>query len=125
MQFERHSGPEVVPLWLTDPVKRLVQQQCFQQKLETGLCFVSLPGSGAALFSVDCPEGDPQHASEVIQAARRLNTSPHFLSAMLGTHLHFPVIRGQLYTATWQEIVMVDFVDAPRTHTIHVRVLQS
>lgn len=121
MQFELRSSGKLEPHGLTDPIQRLVQHK---NNVE-GICFISLQGSGAALLSVDCPEGDMTNVHSVIKAAQELNQDPHLLSSLLGTSLHLPVQKGQLLRSTWQEIILVDFVDIPRLHTVTVHVLST
>lgn len=121
MQFELRSLGQCEPHGLTDPIQRLMQRKNSAE----GICFVSLQGSGAALFSVDCPEGDMTNVHHVIEAAQALNKNPHLLSSLLGTSLHLPVQKGQLLRSTWQEIILVDFTATPRLHTITVHVLPT
>jgi thiamine phosphate synthase YjbQ (UPF0047 family) len=121
MQFELRSSGDPEPHSLTDTLQRLVQRK----QITEGLCFIALQGSGAALLSVDCPEGDMTQAQQVIEAAQRLDQSPHLLSSLLGTSLHLPIHKGQLLRSTWQEIILVDFIDTPRLHTVTVHVLPT
>ena len=94
-----------------------------RKQIAEGLCFIALQGSGAALLSMECPEGDMGYAKQVVEAATALSQSPGLLSSLLGTSLHLPVQKGQLLRSTWQEIILVDFVNTPRLHCITVHVL--
>lgn len=121
MQFELRSSGEPDPHSLTDILQRLVQRK----QIAEGLCFIAVQGSGVALLSVDCPEGDMTQVQRIIEAAQDLHQNPHLLSSLLGTSLHLPVQKGQLLRSTWQEIILVDFIDTPRLHTVTVHVLPT
>lgn len=117
--FEHRSSGELNPELITGQVDRLVRSAGISQ----GLVQIFLPGSGAALLTVTCPQGDLTLAREVVREARQLSEHPHLLSALLGTSLSFPVMRQQLPLATWQEILLVDFLPEPRWHQIQVQIL--
>lgn len=119
MQFELRSTGDRTPYGITDQVQRLVQRQGKAQ----GMCFVTLPGSGVSLLSVECPEGDETPLYTLISEAQQLSSEPCFLATILGNALQFPVVRGQIQRATWQEIFLVDFMPVPRLHQIHVCVV--
>ena len=119
MQFELRSTGDRTPYGITDQVQRLVQRQA----REEGMCFVTLPGSGVSLLSVECPEGDETPLQNLLSEAQHLSSDPYFLATILGASLQFPVVRGQLQRATWQEIFLVDFLSVPRLHQINVCVV--
>lgn len=121
MQFELRSAGHRTPYGITDQVQRLVQRQGGAQ----GMCFVTLQGSGVALLSVECPEGDESPVHTVLNEAQQLSSEPYFLATLLGASLQFPVVRGQLQRATWQEIFLVDFMPIPRLHQISVCVVST
>lgn len=121
MQFELRSAANPMPYRLTDQIQRLAQRANVQE----GVCFVSVQGSGVALLSVECPEGQEAPVNQVISEALSLSRLPDFLSNFLGDTLQIPVVRGQLLRATWQEFFLVDFVEVPRLHHLSVHVIAS
>lgn len=119
--FELRSSGQPEPLLLTGQLERLVRaSQC-----EAGLLQVCVSGSGAALLSVDCPEGNLQPLQELIQDALRLSDNPHLLSALLGSSLSLPVQRQQLLRATWQEVALVDLMPVKRWHQVQVIITEA
>lgn len=51
------------------------------------------------------------------------NGYAHLRSALIGTSENIPVIDGEPYLGTWQQIVLIDFDNKPRTRTIVVQFL--
>ena len=117
--FEHRSSGTAQPDLITGQIDRLVRSEQIAQ----GIVTVFLPGSGAALLTVTCPQGDLLAARQVIQDALEVCHNPNLLSNLLGTSLTFPVVRQQLPLATWQEIVLVDFLPASRWHQVYVQII--
>src|SRR5436309_5930932 len=51
------------------------------------------------------------------------NAHAHLRAAVIGPSETVPIVEGRLALGTWQQIVMLDFDDRPRTRTITVHVL--
>ena len=51
------------------------------------------------------------------------NGYAHIRSALTGTFATVPVINGELFLGTWQQLVLMDFDNKPRTRTITVQFL--
>jgi secondary thiamine-phosphate synthase enzyme len=51
------------------------------------------------------------------------NAHAHLRAALIGPSETIPVVDGQLTLGTWQQIVLLDFDDRPRTRTVTVQVL--
>lgn len=49
------------------------------------------------------------------------NGHAHIRSALIGTSENIPVIDGSLFLGTWQQIVLIDFDNKPRTRTVLVQ----
>ncbi|MGV3523723.1 MAG: YjbQ family protein [Candidatus Sericytochromatia bacterium] len=117
--FEIRSSGRPTPQLITGQVERLVRSS----GISNGLALVFVPGSGAALLSVDCPGGQLQAAERVIEELHVLSSNPDVCSSLGGTSLSFPVVKHQLVRATWQEILLVDFVPSERWHPISVQLM--
>jgi secondary thiamine-phosphate synthase enzyme len=50
------------------------------------------------------------------------NAHAHLRAAVIGPSESVPVVGGQLVLGTWQQIVLIDFDDRPRTRTVTVHV---
>lgn len=53
------------------------------------------------------------------------NGAAHMKSAIVGTHVCVPVADGRLGLGRWQQIVLIDFDEKPRTREITVQVVPS
>jgi secondary thiamine-phosphate synthase enzyme len=51
------------------------------------------------------------------------NAHAHLRAAVIGPSETIPVLDGQLALGTWQQVVLVDFDDRPRTRTVSVQVV--
>ena len=51
------------------------------------------------------------------------NSHAHLRAAIIGPSETIPIVDGHLALGTWQQVVLVDFDDRPRTRTVTVQVL--
>jgi len=51
------------------------------------------------------------------------NGHAHIRAALLGPSLSVPVIKGQIVTGTWQQIILVDFDTRARTRTVICQII--
>jgi secondary thiamine-phosphate synthase enzyme len=51
------------------------------------------------------------------------NAHAHLRAAVIGPSESIPLVDGQLVLGTWQQLVLIDFDDRPRTRTVTVHVI--
>jgi secondary thiamine-phosphate synthase enzyme len=51
------------------------------------------------------------------------NSHAHLRAALIGPSETIPIVGGELVLGTWQQIVLIDFDDRPRSRTVTVQVL--
>jgi secondary thiamine-phosphate synthase enzyme len=51
------------------------------------------------------------------------NAHAHLRAAVIGPSETVPIVDGQLVLGTWQQLVLIDFDDRPRTRTVTVHVI--
>jgi secondary thiamine-phosphate synthase enzyme len=51
------------------------------------------------------------------------NAHAHLRAALIGATETIPLVGGELSLGTWQQLVLLDFDDRPRSRTVHVAVL--
>lgn len=51
------------------------------------------------------------------------NAHAHLRAALIGPSESVPVVEGTLGLGTWQQLVLIDFDDRPRTRSVTVQVL--
>jgi secondary thiamine-phosphate synthase enzyme len=65
------------------------------------------------------PQGDYEHN----RLNHDTNAHAHLRAALIGPSESIPFVDGRLALGTWQQIVLIDFDDRPRTRTVTVQVL--
>jgi len=117
---------------ITAQVARLVADS----KIQTGTVNISGVGSTLGITTLEFEPGcvaDLQRALEQIAPATTNyahnarwgdeNGYAHLRSALIGTARSFPVAQGKILIGAWQQIVLCDFDDRPRTRQVIVTVV--
>ena len=108
-----------------------VTQEIVRSSIQTGAVALFIPGSTAALTTIEYESGVISDLREAIERMapedlyyehnerwRDGNGYSHVRSALLGPSLHIPIIDGQMTLGTWQQIVLLDFDNKPRERRI-------
>jgi secondary thiamine-phosphate synthase enzyme len=116
-------------------ITRKVAEAVRASGVGTGMVNVSGVGSTLAITTIEYEPGccaDLRRALEAIAPANSNyahnarwgddNGFAHLRSALMGTAKTFPVSGGQLALGTWQQIVLCDFDDRPRSREVVVTV---
>ncbi len=101
-----------------------------------GLVVVSVPGSTASVTTIEFESGA---LADLADAIRRLapegipyahdarwgdgNGFSHVRAALLGPSCTLPIHGGQLVRGPWQQVLLADFDNGPRTRRIAVQVM--
>lgn len=73
----------------------------------------------ALLHRLVPPAGDYEHN----RRNHDTNAHAHLRAAIVGPSETIPVVGGEMTLGTWQQIVLLDFDDRPRSRTVAVHVL--
>jgi secondary thiamine-phosphate synthase enzyme len=105
-------------------------------KVKNGIITVFVSGSTAGLTTIEYESGlvsDLAHSFEVIAPRRGEyqhnirwqdgNGFSHVRAAMLGPSLTIPFSNKSLHLGTWQQIVLIDFDNRPRSREIIVQIV--
>ena len=117
---------------ITTQVERAVSKS----GISSGIVLVFTPGSTAGLTTI---EHEPGAISDLKDAIARIapegmayahdarwgdgNGFSHVRAALLGPSLALPLREGALVTGTWQQIVLVDFDNRPRSRRVEVQII--
>jgi secondary thiamine-phosphate synthase enzyme len=117
---------------LTPGVERLVATS----EADRGLVTVFATGSTVAVTTMEYEPGGVRDLQALLerlvpQAAdyehNRLNhdsnAHAHLRAAVIGPSETIPLAGGKLALGTWQQVVLIDFDDRPRSRTVTVQVL--
>jgi secondary thiamine-phosphate synthase enzyme len=129
LRFQTEGEGHVVDL--TEGVAAVVRQS----GVEHGTVSVFVPGSTAAVTAMEYEPGGVKDLTEMFDRLipregdyehNRLNhdsnSHAHMRAAIVGPSETIPIVAGSLATGTWQQIVLVDFDDRPRSRTVIVSV---
>lgn len=127
--METSSGTDILDI--TDKVRECVEKA----GLIDGVAVVFVPGSTGAVTTIEYESGV---LNDLVAAIERLapdditydhdrrwgdgNGYSHVRAALLGPSLNVPVISGSPVLGTWQQIVLLDFDNRPRSRRVVVQV---
>jgi secondary thiamine-phosphate synthase enzyme len=130
LRFSTDGDGDVIDI--TAGVESVVRQAA----VETGIASVFVPGSTAAVTTMEYEPGGVHDLRETLDRLiprdgryehNRLNNDTnshaHIRAAIVGPSETLPVRGGRLELGTWQQVVLVDFDDRPRQRTVVVRVV--
>ena len=118
---------------ITTQVERAVSKS----GISSGIVVVFVPGSTAGLTTIEYEPGAivgsektrlTRIAPEGMAYAHDArwgdgNGFSHVRAALLGPSLALPLREGALVTGTWQQIVLVDFDNRPRSRRVEVQII--
>ncbi len=110
---------------------RRVSEYVRTSKVTNGIMTVFVPGSTAGITTIEFEEGV---LNDLKQAVGRLiprelhyqhdarwgdgNGFAHVRAALVGPSLSIPLINGQPALGTWQQVILIDFDNRPRSREI-------
>ena len=107
-----------------------------KEKIKQGTVTVFVSGSTAALTTIEFESGLVQDLKEFVEklipSDRRYhhddrwgddNGFSHLRAALFGPSLAIPIENGRPVLGTWQQIVLLDFDNRPRTREIMVQLM--
>lgn len=117
---------------ITEAVQEIVRES----GVRTGLANISGKGSTMGITTIEYEPGtlaDLRRALDQLAPPNQFyahnarwgdeNGSAHLRSALMGTSRGYPVTEALLRLGTWQQIILCDFDDRPRSREITVTVI--
>jgi secondary thiamine-phosphate synthase enzyme len=130
LRMETPGNGEIVDL--TDGVASVVRTS----EVDRGLVTVFATGSTVAVTTMEYEPGGVHDLQALLDRLipaqgdyehNRLNhdsnSHAHMRAAIIGPSETIPVIGGELALGTWQQIVLIDFDDRPRSRVVTIQVL--
>ncbi len=115
-----------------------VQQACAESSVDNGVAHLFVVGSTAALSTI---EYEPGAVADLKDALERIapmegrykhneawhdgNGYAHLRAALMKPSLSIPLVAGRLLLGTWQQVILLDFDNRPRTREIHLQVSEA
>lgn len=113
-----------------------VTAQVRDAKIKEGLVLLFVSGSTAALTTIEHEPGIVQDLKELVEklipSDRRYhhddrwgddNGFSHLRASLFGPSMQIPIAQGRLVLGTWQQIILLDFDNRPRTREIVVQLI--
>jgi secondary thiamine-phosphate synthase enzyme len=113
-----------------------VQHELERQKIRRGLATLFVSGSTASLTTIEYESGVLKDLQELLEKLipsnrkyhhddrwRDDNGFSHLRASLLGPSLQVPIEDGRLLLGTWQQIVLLDFDNRPRTREVVVQIM--
>lgn len=113
-----------------------VEEEIAKEKIQKGLVTVFVKGSTAGLTTIEYEPGllaDLQELLESFIPANKKyhhgdrwgddNGFSHLRASLFGPSLQVPIESGRLLLGTWQQIVLMDFDNRPRTREVVVQIM--
>jgi len=117
---------------LTEAVSRVIQTS----GVDRGIVTVFVTGSTAAVTTMEYEPGGVHDLQALLdrlipavgdyqhnQLNHDTNSHAHIRAAIVGPSESVPIVEGRLALGTWQQIVLIDFDDRPRTRNVVVQVV--
>ncbi|MCZ7556450.1 MAG: secondary thiamine-phosphate synthase enzyme YjbQ [Bacteroidia bacterium] len=128
LNIDTHGGCDMVDI--TDQLTRMLQRY----KLKNGQVLVFVPGSTAGVTTIEYEPGLKKDFSVFMERIIPKNAQyyheetwndgnghSHIRASLLGPSLVIPIGQGRLLLGTWQQVVVVDFDNRPRSRDLVVQ----
>jgi len=115
---------------ITSNVSELVKKH----KIKNANALIYVIGSTASITTLEYEPGLLKDLPEALEKFAPVNKEyfhdqtwqdgngyAHIRSALIGTSENIPVVDGTLFLGNWQQIVLIDFDNKPRTRTVLVQ----
>jgi secondary thiamine-phosphate synthase enzyme len=120
----------------TRDLTEFVEGAVRDSKLSNGIATIFVPGSTAGITTIEFEDGAVSDLSKAIERISPENIPyshnqrwgdgngfSHVRAAIIGPSTSVPVCNGRLQLGTWQQIVLVDFDNRPRSRTVIVQLV--
>lgn len=117
-------------------ITQKVKSAVYSHNIKDGNVVVALAGSTAAITTIEYEPGLIKDLPDILDQMVPMNKDyhhddtwhdgngyAHIRAALLGSSISVPLIDGALLLGTWQQIVLIDFDNKPRSRNIHVQII--
>ena len=117
-------------------VTKHVQNCVYQHALKDALVCVSVQGSTSAITTIEYEQGLVKDLKEALERIAPTgleyhhdeiwhdgNDYAHIRAALVGSSVNIALVDGLLNLGTWQQVVLLDFDNKPRSRTITIQII--
>ena len=119
---------------ITPEISKAVEKS----KVKDGICLISCAGSTVGFTTIEYEDGLIEDLKKVLDKIAPMtkdyehckrwgdcNGYAHVRSALINPFLTVPIENGKLLLGTWQQVVLIDFDNRPRTREIITKVVSE
>ena len=131
-RFNINTGGFTDIIDITDKVRQVIKKH----KLENAQIMVYVAGSTASVSTIEYEPGLLKDLPEAFEKFAPMdktyhhdetwhdgNGYAHVRASIVGNSQNFPVKDNEILLGTWQQIVLIDFDNKPRTLSIYVQII--
>ena len=117
-------------------ITKHVQNCVYQHALKNALVCVSIQGSTSAITTIEYEEGLVKDLRDALERIAPMNKDyhhdeiwhdgngyAHVRAALVGSSVNIALVDGLLNLGTWQQVVLLDFDNKPRSRNITVQII--
>lgn len=117
-------------------ITNTVAHEVYKYEVKDAQVLVYVAGSTASITSLEYEPGLLKDLPEALDKIAPINKEyhhdekwhdgngyAHVRAAILGNSIAIPLIEGALELGTWQQLVLIDFDNKPRTRTIIIQII--
>ena len=117
-------------------ITHLVEEEVKKSKTEKGICLVFVAHSTCAITTIEYEKGVINDLKRILEKIAPMsgyyehnkkwgddNGYAHVRAALIGPSLLVPIENGKLKLGTWQQIVLIDFDNRPRTRNVFIHII--
>lgn len=104
--------------------------------IKTGQMLAYTQGSTSSIMSMEYEPGLIKDFPEILEKLIPMNQKyhhdekwndgngyAHLRASIIGNHINIPIMDGELLLGTWQNVVLIDFDNKPRTRQVFVQII--
>ena len=117
-------------------ITQKVKSAVYSHNIKSGNVVVALAGSTASITTIEYEPGLIKDLPDVLNDIAPMdknyhhddtwhdgNGYAHIRAAIFGSSISVPLIDGALLLGTWQQIVLIDFDNKPRSRNVYVQII--
>ena len=117
-------------------IPQKVKSAVYNHNIRNGNVVVAIAGSTASITTIEYEPGLIKDLPDILDEIAPMdkmyhhddtwhdgNGYAHIRAAILGSSISVPLIDGALLLGTWQQIVLIDFDNKPRSRNVYVQII--
>ena len=125
-----------ITMKVNDAIKQSVERLTNNDGIKNAVIHTSSPGSTVSITTIEYEPGllkdIPEILEDLIPTGKAYhhdktwhdgNGYAHLRASIIGNGITVPYVNGEMELGTWQQIVLIDFDNKPRTRSVIVQII--